>query len=131
MYKVFLSYEQLKQYLTILTDNYLLRYDEETQTLKITEKGVWFLQIYNEIVNVMSQDNNNRSRRREKEEDLTGIRIANRDDNNNDKPLARLLVVDDDFDIVEVLKIGLLNNRFLVDAFTNPEEALQSFRSNA
>ncbi len=53
------------------------------------------------------------------------------DDNNNDKPLAKLLVVDDDPDIVQVLKMGLLKNRFLVNAFTNPEEALQSFKSNA
>ena len=47
------------------------------------------------------------------------------------KPLARLLVVDDEADIVQVLKVGLLENRFLVDVFTNPEEALQSFISNA
>jgi DNA-binding NtrC family response regulator len=52
-------------------------------------------------------------------------------DNNNDKPLAKLLVVDDDPDIVLVLKMGLLKNRFLVSAFTNPEEALQSFKSNS
>jgi response regulator RpfG family c-di-GMP phosphodiesterase len=55
----------------------------------------------------------------------------NENKNNNDKPLAKLLVVDDDFDIVQVLKMGLLKNRFLVNAFTNPEEALQSFKSNA
>ena len=42
-----------------------------------------------------------------------------------------MLVVDDDPDIVQVLKMGLLRNRFLVNAFTNPEEALQSFKSNA
>jgi DNA-binding NtrC family response regulator len=52
-------------------------------------------------------------------------------DNNDDKSLAKLLVVDDDSDIVQVLKVGLLKNRFLVDAFTNPEEALQSFKSDA
>jgi DNA-binding NtrC family response regulator len=51
--------------------------------------------------------------------------------NNNDKPLAKLLVVDDDSDIVQVLKMGLLKNRFLVEAFTNPDEALQSFKSDA
>jgi CheY-like chemotaxis protein len=50
---------------------------------------------------------------------------------NNDKPLANLLIVDDDPDIVQVLKLGLLKNGFLVDAFTNPQEALQSFKSNA
>ena len=54
-----------------------------------------------------------------------------KNNNNNAKPLARLLVVDDDPDIVQVLKLGLLRNRFLVNAFTNPEEALQSFKSNA
>ncbi|MFL6522831.1 MAG: response regulator [Nitrososphaera sp.] len=42
-----------------------------------------------------------------------------------------MLVVDDDSDIVQVLKRGLVKNRFLVNAFTNPEEALQSFKSNA
>ena len=42
-----------------------------------------------------------------------------------------MLVVDDDPDIVQVLKLGLLKNRFLVNAFTNPEEALQSFKNNA
>jgi DNA-binding NtrC family response regulator len=51
--------------------------------------------------------------------------------NNNGKPLAKLLIVDDDSDIVQVLKIGLLKNGFMVNAFTNPEEALQSFKSNA
>src|SRR5215213_7678388 len=56
---------------------------------------------------------------------------SNNDENNNAKPLAKLLVVDDDSDIVQVLKLGLLKNRFLVNAFTNPEEALQSFKSNA
>ncbi len=50
---------------------------------------------------------------------------------NNNKPLARLLVVDDDYDIVQVLKMGLIKNGFSVEAFTNPEEALQNFKSNA
>jgi DNA-binding response OmpR family regulator len=49
----------------------------------------------------------------------------------NDKPLARLLVVDDDSDIVHVLKLGLLRKGFLVDGFTDPEEALYGFKSNA
>lgn len=55
--------------------------------------------------------------------------IANTD--NKDKPLARLLVVDDDPDTILALKIGLLDYGFLVDGFTNPQEALQSFKANA
>jgi DNA-binding NtrC family response regulator len=54
-----------------------------------------------------------------------------KDENKNDKPLANLLVVDDDPDIAHVLKQGLLKNRFLVSAFTNPEEALKNFQSNS
>ena len=54
-----------------------------------------------------------------------------KEDNKNDKPLANLLVVDDDPDIAHVLKQGLLKNRFLVSAFTDPEEALKNFQSNS
>ena len=49
----------------------------------------------------------------------------------NNKPLAKLLIVDDDSDIVQVLKMGLVRNGFSVEAFTNPQDALQSFKSNA
>ena len=48
-----------------------------------------------------------------------------------DKPAARLLVIDDDPDTVNALKLGLINYGFLVDTFTDPEEALQKFKSNA
>jgi predicted transcriptional regulator len=53
MYKAFLSYSQMKEYLTILTDNDLLRYDQETHTFKTTEKGLRFLEIYNQIGDVI------------------------------------------------------------------------------
>jgi DNA-binding NtrC family response regulator len=49
----------------------------------------------------------------------------------NFKPLARLLVVDDDPDIVQVLKMGLVKNGFMVEPFTDPQEALQGFNSDA
>ena len=49
---------------------------------------------------------------------------------NKDKLIARLLVVDDDPDTILALKIGLTDYGFLVDAFTNPEEALENFKSN-
>jgi predicted transcriptional regulator len=49
MYRAFLSYKQLKEYLTLLTENDLLRYDSITQTYKTTEKGLRLIQFYNEL----------------------------------------------------------------------------------
>jgi predicted transcriptional regulator len=49
MYKAFISYSQMKEYLMVLTESDLLSYDEVTQTFKTTEKGLRFLQIYNQI----------------------------------------------------------------------------------
>jgi DNA-binding NtrC family response regulator len=54
-----------------------------------------------------------------------------KENNKNDKPLANLLVVDDDPDIAHVLKQGFLKNGFLVSAFTDPEAALKNFQSNS
>jgi predicted transcriptional regulator len=49
MHKAFLSHTQVKEYVNALIHNGLLRYDLTPQTYKITEKGMRFLQIYNEI----------------------------------------------------------------------------------
>jgi two-component system, OmpR family, response regulator ChvI len=42
-----------------------------------------------------------------------------------------ILLVDDEPDIIEILKVGLEDNGFKVDAFTNPQEALSSFKASA
>ena len=49
MYKAFLSYGQLKEYLSILIENNLIVYLDGTQTYKTTEKGLNFLKKYDEI----------------------------------------------------------------------------------
>jgi predicted transcriptional regulator len=49
MYKAFLSYAQLKEYLSVLIENNLLEYLEGSQTYKTTEKGFNFLKMHNEI----------------------------------------------------------------------------------
>jgi predicted transcriptional regulator len=54
MSKAFLSYYQLNQYLTVLTEGDLLRYDLHTQTFKTTEKGVRFLDICNQMGQMMT-----------------------------------------------------------------------------
>jgi predicted transcriptional regulator len=49
MYKAFLSYAQLKEYLGVLMENRLLEYIEGEQMYKTTDKGNRFLKIYNQI----------------------------------------------------------------------------------
>jgi predicted transcriptional regulator len=54
MYKAFLSYAQLKEYLTVLLENGLLEYEEGRQFFRTTEKGVRLLQMYNQFDEIMS-----------------------------------------------------------------------------
>ena len=49
MYKAFLSYNQLNEYLSVLMNNNLIEYIEGTRTFKTTEKGLIFLKMNNEI----------------------------------------------------------------------------------
>jgi predicted transcriptional regulator len=49
MYKAYLSYNQLKEYLMLLTENNLLSYDAYNQTYRTTEKGLRFIDICNQM----------------------------------------------------------------------------------
>jgi predicted transcriptional regulator len=53
MYSALLSYNQLKEHLMLLTERGLLRYNKETHTFKTTEKGLRFLQLYNQIYDII------------------------------------------------------------------------------
>ena len=56
LYKAFLSYAQLKEYLTVLIENGLLEYIEGEQIYRTTEKGNRFLKIYNQIGEYVAAD---------------------------------------------------------------------------
>jgi predicted transcriptional regulator len=49
MYKAFLSYGQLKEYLSILIENNLIEFLDGTQIFKTTEKGLNYLKKHNEM----------------------------------------------------------------------------------
>jgi predicted transcriptional regulator len=49
MYKAFLSYDQLKEYLSVLIETNLIEYLDGTRTFKTTEKGLNFLKMHNEL----------------------------------------------------------------------------------
>jgi predicted transcriptional regulator len=55
MYKAFLSYAQLKEYLSVLTENNLLEYLDGNQTYKTTEKGLNYLKTHNEMGELLQQ----------------------------------------------------------------------------
>lgn len=55
MYKAFLSHDHLQEYLLILTENDLLSYDKVMRTFQTTEKGIAFLQAYNEIGQILKE----------------------------------------------------------------------------
>jgi len=49
MYRAFLSYGQLKEYLSVLIENNLIEYRDGTRKFKNTEKGLNYLKMHNEI----------------------------------------------------------------------------------
>jgi predicted transcriptional regulator len=49
LYQSFLSYDKMKEYLEVLTKTDLISYDLDTHTFKTTEKGLRFLDIYNQM----------------------------------------------------------------------------------
>jgi predicted transcriptional regulator len=58
MYRAFLSYAQLKEYLSVLIANDLMDYLESPQIYKTTEKGLNFLKMNNEIAELLQTSEN-------------------------------------------------------------------------
>jgi predicted transcriptional regulator len=49
MYKAYLSYAQLKEYLTVMMENGLVEYIEGERVFRTTAKGLKFMGIYSQI----------------------------------------------------------------------------------
>ena len=57
MYKAFLSYAQLKEYLAVLLENGLVEYLGTEQIFKTTDKGTRFLQLNSQVGNLITTSN--------------------------------------------------------------------------
>jgi predicted transcriptional regulator len=55
MYTAFLSFGQLKEYLSVLVENNLIEYLEGANKYKTTEKGLFFLKMHNELEELLPQ----------------------------------------------------------------------------
>jgi predicted transcriptional regulator len=53
MYKAYVSFPQLNEYLMVLLENDLLEYEEGQNTFRTTEKGIRLLRIFNNIEELM------------------------------------------------------------------------------
>ena len=53
MYSAFLSYNQIKEYLSVLVENNLIEYLEGTRTFKTTEKGLNVLKMHREMAELL------------------------------------------------------------------------------
>jgi predicted transcriptional regulator len=53
MYKAFLSFPQLKEYLTVLLERGLLEHVEDENEYRTTDKGKQFLKMYKEVGQIM------------------------------------------------------------------------------
>jgi predicted transcriptional regulator len=55
MNKLFLSHEQMNEYVMLLIEDDLLSYDSTMRTFKTTAKGLTFLQAYNQIDKMLKE----------------------------------------------------------------------------
>ena len=53
MYKAYLSYNQLREYLSILIENNLIEYLDGDNKFKTTEKGLNLLKMHNEMAELL------------------------------------------------------------------------------
>ncbi len=65
MYGAYISYSQVKEYLSFLQSKELLTYEEGTGIYRLTAKGLQFMGTLEEINDVISLDDNNSSEKAE------------------------------------------------------------------
>ena len=61
MYKAYLSYTQVKEYLSFMLENDMIIYEEGSHLYRTTEKGLHFLQVYSQISDIVTPKPTNRN----------------------------------------------------------------------
>nr|WP_294804490.1 winged helix-turn-helix domain-containing protein [uncultured Nitrososphaera sp.] len=55
MYKAYLSFPQMQDYLAMLTKGQMISYDQKAKTYTLTEKGRYFMQTYSQMGGMILQ----------------------------------------------------------------------------
>jgi predicted transcriptional regulator len=63
MYSAYLSYAQVQEYIHFLREKRLISFEEESQQYSLTQEGLRFLRVYDEISDIVSLDNSKASER--------------------------------------------------------------------
>jgi predicted transcriptional regulator len=58
MYKAYLTFAQLKRFLSSMLEKGIIDYQKEDQLYTITEKGIHLLQVYNQLSDLQTSNNN-------------------------------------------------------------------------
>ena len=58
MYGAYLSYAQLKEYLSFVQEKDLLAYEDGLQVYRLTPRGLHFLNVYEEVKDIVSLEGN-------------------------------------------------------------------------
>ena len=61
--KAFLTFKQSKEYLPFLLQNEFIKYDDKDRTLRITSKGLHFVEMYNRLPEFIERINRLRTKR--------------------------------------------------------------------
>ena len=60
MYRAYMSYSQLKEYLKLMEERQLIKYEPESQLYILTEKGLKFMNVYEKINELVPSINENK-----------------------------------------------------------------------
>jgi predicted transcriptional regulator len=74
MYKAYLSFSQLKEYLSILQEKNLLAYEEGSNLYRLTQKGLRFMNAYDEIEQLVSTPAENRNTVKVNEDNVLSLK---------------------------------------------------------
>ena len=74
MYRAYMSYSQLKEYLKLLEERQLIKYEPGTQVYVLTDKGLRFMNAYDKINQLVPSINEDKSQTEDRVNEFPVVR---------------------------------------------------------